>query len=150
MPLWWLSGKEFVCQCWKYRRYRFLIFLLKYWFQLVLHPAQHFTWCSLHMLNKQADNIQPWCTTFSILNQSVVPCRVLNVASSPAYWSRPWWLSGIESTHQCGSPWFSLLVSNIPWERKWQLTPVSFLWESHGQRSLVGYSPLGCKELDTT
>ena len=23
-------------------------------------------------------------------------------------------------------------------------------WESHGQRSLVGYSPWGCKELDTT
>ena len=23
-------------------------------------------------------------------------------------------------------------------------------WESHGQRSLVGYSPQGCKEWDTT
>ena len=23
-------------------------------------------------------------------------------------------------------------------------------WESHGQRSLVGYSPLGCKELNLT
>ena len=23
-------------------------------------------------------------------------------------------------------------------------------WESHGQRSLVGYSPWGCRELDTT
>ena len=23
-------------------------------------------------------------------------------------------------------------------------------WESHGQRSLAGYSPLGCKELDLT
>ena len=23
-------------------------------------------------------------------------------------------------------------------------------WESHGQRSLTGYSPGGCKELDTT
>ena len=27
---------------------RLLIFLLKYWFCLVLHPAQHFTWCTLH------------------------------------------------------------------------------------------------------
>ena len=36
-----------------------------------------------------------------------------------------------------------------PWSRKWQLTPF-FCGESHGQRGLVGYSPLGCKELDTT
>jgi len=26
---------------------RWLIFLLKSWFQLVLHPAQHFSWCTL-------------------------------------------------------------------------------------------------------
>ena len=32
----------------------------------------------------------------------------------------------------------------------WQPTPVFFPGESHGQRSLVGYSPWGCKELDTT
>ena len=32
-------------------------------------------------LNKQGDNIQPWCTPFPIWNQSVVPCPVLTVAS---------------------------------------------------------------------
>ena len=32
-------------------------------------------------VNKQCDNIQPWCTPFSILNQSVVPCKVLTVVS---------------------------------------------------------------------
>ena len=31
-----------------------------------------------------------------------------------------------------------------------QPTPVLFPGKSHGQRNLVGYSPLGCKELDTT
>ena len=31
-----------------------------------------------------------------------------------------------------------------------QPTPVFLPTESHGQRSLVGYSPWGCKELDTT
>ena len=55
------------------------------WFQLVLYPAQHFTWCTLHMLNKQGDNIQPWRIPFPIWNQSVVPCPVLTVASWPAY-----------------------------------------------------------------
>ena len=34
--------------------------------------------------------------------------------------------------------------------RKWQHTPVFLPGESHGWRSLVGYSPLGRKELDTT
>ena len=36
------------------------------------------------------------------------------------------------------------------WRRKWQATQVFLPGESHGQRSLVGYSPWGCKELDTT
>ena len=40
---------------------------------------------SAYKLNKQGDNIQPWCTPFPIWNQSVVPCPVLTVASSPAY-----------------------------------------------------------------
>ena len=35
-------------------------------------------------LNKQGDNIQPWNTPFPILNQSLVPCPVLTVASWPA------------------------------------------------------------------
>jgi len=36
---------------------------------------------SAYKLNKQGDNIQPWCTPFLIWNQSVVPCPVLAVAS---------------------------------------------------------------------
>ena len=38
----------------------------------------------------------------------------------------------------------------ISWRRKWQLTPVFLPGKSHGQRNLVGYSPWGHKELDTT
>ena len=38
----------------------------------------------------------------------------------------------------------------IPWRRKWQPSPVPLPGKSHGQRSLVGYSPWGCKESDTT
>ena len=33
---------------------------------------------------------------------------------------------------------------------KWQPTPVFLPGESQGQRSRVGYSPWGCKELDIT
>ena len=32
-------------------------------------------------------------------------------------------------------------VGKIPWRRKWQPTPVFLPGESHGQRSLAGYSP---------
>ena len=34
--------------------------------------------------------------------------------------------------------------------RKWQPSTVFLPGKSHGQRSLVGYSPWGCKELDMT
>ena len=40
---------------------------------------------SAYKLNKQGDNIQPWCTPFLIWNQSVVPCPVLIITSYPAY-----------------------------------------------------------------
>ena len=43
-------------------------------------------------------------------------------------------------------PW----VGKIPWRREWQPTPVFLPGESHGQRSLVGYSPWGHEESDTT
>ena len=36
------------------------------------------------------------------------------------------------------------------WRRKWQPTPVFFPGKSHGRKSLVGYSPCGRKESDTT
>ena len=38
-------------------------------------------------------------------------------------------------------------VRKIPWRRAQQPTPVFLPGESHGQRSLVSFSPQGCKEL---
>ena len=45
---------------------------------------------SAYKLNKQGDNIQPWCTLFPTWNKSVVPCPVLTVASWPAYRFLKW------------------------------------------------------------
>ena len=65
---------------------RLLIFLLA-----ILIPACASSSLAFHMmysackLNKQDDNIQPWGTPFLIWNQSAVPCRILPVASWPAY-----------------------------------------------------------------
>ena len=47
-------------------------------------------------------------------------------------------------------PGFDPCVRKLPWRRKWQPTPVFLPGKSHGQRSLMGYSPWGCKESDTT
>ena len=43
-------------------------------------------------------------------------------------------------------PW----LGKMPWGKAWQPTPVFLPGESHGQRSLAGYSPWGHKESDRT
>ena len=53
-----------------------------------------------------------------------------------------------ESTCNAGD--VGLIPGKIPWRKAWQPTAVFLPRESHGQRSLVGYSPWSCKELDTT
>ena len=44
-----------------------------------------------------------------------------------------------------GNAGFDPWVGKIPWRRAWQPTPVFLPEESHGQRSLAGYSPWGCR-----
>ena len=46
----------------------------------------------------------------------------------------------------CGfDPW----VRKLPWRRAWPPTSVFLSGESHGQRSLAGFSPQSHKDLDT-
>ena len=59
----------------------------------------------------------------------------------------PWWLSGKESTCQCRRCGFKPWVGKMPWRRKWQPTPILFPGKSHGQRSLTGYRPWGCRRV---
>ena len=61
--------------------------------------------------------------------------------------------SGKESTCQCRrhtrhgfNPWLGKILGN----RKWQPVPVFFPGKFHGERNVVGYSPWGRNELDTT
>ena len=58
------------------------------------------------------------------------------------------WLSGKESTCQCrihSSRELNPRVGKIYWSSKWQPTPVFLPKKFHGQRSLAGYSPWGCR-----
>ena len=41
-------------------------------------------------------------------------------------------------------------LGKIPWRREWQPIPVFLPGDSHGRRSLAGYSPWGRRESDTT
>ena len=51
---------------------------------------------------------------------------------------------------QCKRWGLDTWVGKIPWRREWQSTPIFLPEESHGQGSLVGYSPWCRKELDMT
>ena len=77
------------------------------------------------------------------------PCSLLSFKTSSgkmgstgnSWWMQrsvlPRWLSGKESTCQYRRREFDPWVRNIPWRRKWKLTPVFLPGKSHGQRSLA-------------
>ena len=93
--------------------------ILSVYLRLVLIPAcdsSSLALCmmySAYKLNKQGDNIQLYCTSFPILNQSVVPCPVLTAASWPAY---------------------SFLRSQVRWSGTASLEEFSsLLWSTHSK-----------------
>ena len=59
-------------------------------------------------------------------------------------------MCNLEICLQSRRPEFDPWVRKLPWGREWQPTPLFLPGEPHGQRSLVGYSLGGHKELDTT
>ena len=81
----------------------------------------------------------------------VVPMRFLY--SNLYIIAVPKWLSSKEPACQGQRhkrPRFDPWVRKTPWRRKWQPPPVFLPGESHGQRSLVGYSSWDPKESDMT
>ena len=81
-----------------------------------------------------------------------VNCVIFSTVSLRSLLGFPGGAVGKESACQCRrskrrrlNPW----VGKIPWSGKQQPTPVFLPGKFHGQRSLVGYSRWGHKELDT-
>ena len=76
--------------------------------------------------------------------------------SSTFAWKIPWTeeLGRLQSmgSQRVRHDWVTSLslFTFMHWRRKWQPTPVFLPGESHGRRSLVGCSPWGRTELDTT
>ena len=86
-------------------------------------------------------------------NISFPPCPSSQLPSLQAHTVRNWVMysfrhdlvAQLVKNLQWRRPRFDSWVGKIPWRRKWQPTSVFLPGESHGQRSLAGYRPWGCK-----
>ena len=84
--------------------------------------------------------------------QSLHPWR-WNTWIKVPHFSNKWFPGGSDGKEcacNAGDPGAIPGMGRSIWGRKWQPTPVFLPGEFHGQRKLVGYSPLGRKESDTT
>ena len=98
----------------------------------------HFSFSSPNLFSTQWKNN---LTAFLGPIKSIYPSLKLVLAQ----WQ---WHSGKESTSPCRRHircGFDTWVGKIPWRRKWQPTPVFLPGKFPGHRSLVVYSPWGCR-----
>ena len=104
---------------------------------------------SQFLVSHKITRVHNWCIYNHFVPKQLL-CFSLSVQYSMGFQGGA---SGKEPACQCRrykrpglNPW----VWKIPWRRAWQPTPVFLPGEPHGQRSLVGYSLRGRKELDPT
>ena len=77
-------------------------------------------------------------------------CFFLKAVCCVMWENYPGGSDGKASACNAGDPGLIPGSGRSPWGRKWQPTPVLLPGQSHGQRSLLSYSPWGLKELGTT
>ena len=113
------------------------------WWATVQGVAKSRTWLS-NWTTKTIPLMQPSLASSSLLSLNFLTRWLLS------------WYTVYLSVYGHLLPWecmvpckFNPWVRKIPWRRKWQPTPVFLPGDSHGWRSLVGYSPGGRKESDT-
>ena len=113
--------------------------------EVVKNPPAKFTftlwWVWRSWMKEATKMVGAWVRAFMIIHQTAHLFGLLCGRG------------GKEPTCQCRrckrygfNPW----LRKIPWRRKWQPTPVLLPEKSHGQKSLVGYSPWGHKESNMT
>ena len=103
--------------------------------------------------NKSDRERQILCNTAYMRNLKKGTNEIIYKAELKLHLGFPGGAGGKEHACQCRRHKrhrFDHWVGKIPWRRAQQPTPVFLLGESHGQRSLVGYSPWGRKEWDMT
>ena len=103
-------------------------------------------WAKWHFQSRNLDLIF-LLSTPQLFNTSHITAFVVN---DIAFWQAiivAWMVKNLPAMQEIS---VRSLGQEEPWRRKWQPTPVFLPRESHGQRSLAGYSPWGHKELDMT
>ena len=130
-------------------RYSIHIFIYLYTYILEKVMAAHFSifclenttnrgawWATVHAVAESWTRLSNWTHIHIFI------CAYKKLAFLVAQWWRIHLLC-----RRCGfCPW----IEKISWSRKWQPTPVLLPGKSHRQKSLEGYSPWDCKELDMT
>ena len=97
-----------------------------------------------------------WCSTNSLIRAAAADERWSFLRGIHVTGAASWPLSMVLNSHlPPGNPghWLRIFVWHAPgghWQRQWHPTPVLLPGKSHGRRSLVGCSPWGCWESDTT
>ena len=106
-----------------------------------------------HLSPKVSRDLNPASVMSASLERALPQSRVQIRPQPQVTFGFPAGAHGKEPTCQvrrCKRRRFYPWVRKITWRRKWQPTPVFLPRGPHRQRSLVGYSPWGCKELDRT
>ena len=94
--------------------------------------------------------IWPYSCVFLPPMSTAIRTNVFFCGSSQCPFSFPGGSGDKSISLQCSRHEFDPWVGKIPWRRKWKPTPVLMAEKFHGWRTLVGYSPWGCKESDKT
>ena len=111
------------------------------------------TWCSKinqYFQKKNKSSGERWISVHVWLSHFTAHLKQPPQYSSAILQNFPGGSDGKVSVYHAGDPGFDPRIRKIHWRRKRQSPPVLLPGKSHGQRSLVGYSPWGCKESDTT
>ena len=98
-------------------------------------------------MEKSADKIL--CLPLPLLEKQI-EVFIFGIFFSKYFWDFPGGSDGKASVYNAGNPGSIPGSGRSPGEGKWKSTPVLLPGKSHGQKSLVGYSPCGLKESDTT
>ena len=76
--------------------------------------------------------------------------NITNISQETVHTTRLYGLSTFKVCKNLTKSFYFSHCKQTFWRRQWHPTPVLLPGKSHGQRSLVGYSPWGRQELDTT
>ena len=115
------------------------------------NPMDGWAWCAaVHGVAKGRTRLSDFTFTFHFCALE----KEMATHSSVLAWripgtGEPGGLPSLGS-HRVGHNWGDLAAASYTWRRAWQPTLVFLPGESQEQRSMMGYSPWGLKESDTT